>query len=76
MNRRHLGRRVRAVQGENYAIAEAAERLWCIQVHMVRPVQREGCQWLGVARSRAEETGRDQFLNGLIDSFTEVFTEH
>lgn len=49
------------------ATAEGAERLWCIQVHMVRPVQREGGEEPGMARNRAEEIGRDQFLNWLVD---------
>lgn len=49
------------------ATAEGAERLLCIQVHMVRPVQREGGEEPGMARNRAEEIGRDQFLNWLVD---------
>lgn len=35
------------------ATAEGAERLLCIQVHMVRPVQREGGEEPGMARNRA-----------------------
>lgn len=49
------------------ATAEGAERLWGIQVCMVSPVQTEGGEEPGMARNRAEEIGRDQLLNWLVD---------